>query len=111
MPQYHPSAEQECRDVLAQGGRDIKICFGMMLKRHLAIRDGTEVLTASELLPASGPDLTKLYEVTYSYNLHARLTAIYASKDEGVTQYCSFRQSRRKDSKVTKVSGGLSGSV
>jgi hypothetical protein len=83
MPSYHPDAEADMRSILAGGGREVKRCLGMMIRRHLGIEDGSEPLTAGEWLPASGPNLTRLYEVDYLCGLLARVTVVYEADGTG----------------------------
>lgn len=84
MPTYHPDAEQECLAALNQGGREVKRCLGMLLQRHLRIDDGSEPFSKAELLPTGGVSGQIWYEVTYSYGVFSRVTAVYEVSGLGV---------------------------
>ena len=85
MPTYHPDAEQECLDALNRGGREVKRCLGMLLQRHLRIDDGSEPLSKAELAPTGGVSGQTWYEVTYSYGVFSRVTAVYEVSSPAVT--------------------------
>lgn len=83
MPSYHPAAEREFDHLLSVGSRDIKIALGLVVQRHHRINNGSEPLSAAERLPASGPSLQPMHQVTHNAGL-AEVTAVYQTTVAGV---------------------------
>ncbi len=84
VPSYHPEAEKEIDHLLKVGGRGVKRALGMTIQRHHRIDAGIEPLVASELLPASGPSLQAMHQVTYSVGA-ADVVVVYETVGTAIT--------------------------
>lgn len=85
MVRYHPAAQAEFDLMLKLGRRGLKACLGQMIRRHYAISDGSEPLDPREDIGLGPSGKCKMYEVTFSFGVFARLECIYESDGVNTT--------------------------
>ena len=84
MPSYHPDAELEAKAILAQGGRGVKICMGMMIQRHIRIDDGREPPAPGECI-GSGSGISVLYALVFVNGALSTINCVYQQVGADVT--------------------------
>jgi hypothetical protein len=74
--QYHPDAQAEFDVIFEGGGRGLRVCLGMAIKRNLRIDSGQEPLIPSELI-GPGKKLSQLYSVSHLYGVFTEVEFVY----------------------------------